>query len=177
MKIGVVGIGNVLMGDDAVGPYIIKLLDAFFTFPAEVSLIEAGTPGLDLVSVLSGYDTVIIVDNVRAAGSPGEIRRYDSEAILKSAPAVAMTPHDPGLKEALLTMQMSDIEPGDVIVVGVIPELIDLALELSSPVKAAVPDMMDAIIRELDRLGIRPAKKDPPDEPDIWWEKQGLKGV
>lgn len=170
MKIGVVGIGNVLMGDDAVGPYVIKLLEARFNFPPEVTPIEAGTPGLDLVSVLSGFDVIIIVDNIKAEGNAGSVKRYDKKDILKTGAVPTSTSHDPGLKEALLTMRMAGNEPAEIVLIGVIPAHIDLALSLSPPVKNAVQEMIDSVLVELERLGFKPAEKPIPDKPDIWWE-------
>src|SRR5574341_1570764 len=105
-RIVVLGIGNVLMGDDAAGPHALKLLEAGFEFPSEVAVVEAGTPGLDLTVFLHGVEAALVVDAVHAKGAaPGEIRRYDREAILKGSPVLAMSPHEPGLREALLTME------------------------------------------------------------------------
>jgi hydrogenase maturation protease len=71
------GIGNVLTGDDALGPYVIKLLEASYEFPEEVTVVDAGTPGMDLIMFLENRECALIVDAVRAKGTPGEVRRYD----------------------------------------------------------------------------------------------------
>jgi hydrogenase maturation protease len=169
-KTAVVGIGNVLMSDDAFGPYIIKQLDATYRFPPIVSLVEAGTPGLDLSSVFYGFDVLIVVDTVRAQGNPGDLGRYERDELLKKVPSLAVSPHDPGLKEALLTLQIAQEGPREVVLIGVIPENVDVGLGLSAPVTRAIPRCIEAIITELKRVGIEAEKKSPPDELDIWWK-------
>ena len=44
-KIAVIGIGNVLAGDDAVGPHVVRVLEAHYELPDGVQVIDAGTPG------------------------------------------------------------------------------------------------------------------------------------
>ena len=65
-RIGVLRIGNVLMGDDGVGPYAIKLLEARYEFPEHVVLHDLGTPGLGITSAFSDYDAMILIDSVSA---------------------------------------------------------------------------------------------------------------
>ena len=45
----VLGLGNVLMGDDALGPWVVHHLVSTYDFPPEVAVVDVGTPGLDLV--------------------------------------------------------------------------------------------------------------------------------
>jgi len=82
----VIGLGNVLMGDDALGPWVIHHLSANYELPDDVQLLDAGTPGLDLTPYLSGVPVVILVDTVRSDGAPGELRLYRKESLLKLAP-------------------------------------------------------------------------------------------
>jgi hydrogenase maturation protease len=57
--IRIVGIGNVLMGDDGLGPYAIKILESRFTFPDHVELVDGGTPGLDFLPYITDARSVI----------------------------------------------------------------------------------------------------------------------
>ena len=50
--IRVLGLGNVLMSDDGFGPYVARVLEAFYEFPDDVEVIDVGTPGLDLTPYL-----------------------------------------------------------------------------------------------------------------------------
>jgi len=165
-------LGNVLMGDDALGPHVIAHLNARYEFPAEVQVEDLGTPGLDLHPFLAGHDVLILVDVVKSRGQAGELRLYRKEQILKHPPLPRVSPHDPGLKEALLGLQFADEDPGEVYLVGVIPsETGKLEVGLSAPVRAAIPAAMAAVTEELDRLGYPARSRPQPLDPDIWWEK------
>jgi hydrogenase maturation protease len=95
--IRVLGLGNVLMSDDGFGPYVARVLEAFYEFPDGVEVIDVGTPGLDLTPYLLDTDAVIFIDTVTSNGQPGETRLYDREN--PQAPTAGPhRPHDPALK-------------------------------------------------------------------------------
>lgn len=171
ITIAVVGIGNVLLSDDGLGPYVIKQIDSAFIFGNNAALIEAGTPGLDLTALFYGYDALVIVDTVRVQGRPGEVRKFDRDSIIKKSPVVSVSPHDPGLREALLTLQVTQDAHPEVLLIGVIPENLELGLELSPPVQQAVPQVIAEVLLALQRFGVAVQKKITPSEPDIWWKK------
>src|SRR5258707_1273602 len=75
-RIGVFGLGNVLMSDDAFGPYSIETLKSLYTFPEHVSVRDLGTPSLELVTYIDELDFLIVLDAVHSDGKPGEIRTY-----------------------------------------------------------------------------------------------------
>jgi len=170
-RVGVMGLGNVLMGDDALGPYVIGLLKARYRFEAGVSVEDLGTPGLDLHPHLAGLDALILIDTVRAEGEPGEVRTYRRDEILRHPPAQRVGPHDPGVKEALLALEFAGDGPSDVLLVGVIPGNVEQSVGLSAAVQKSVPAVVGEILAELERLGYTPAAYDPPREPDLWWER------
>jgi len=168
--VGVFGLGNVLMGDDALGPTVIAHLQAGYDFPPEVHLEDLGTPGLDLHPHLAGRKTIILVDVVKSPGDAGAMRLYRREEILRHAPGVRVSPHDPGVKEALLALQFADDEP-EVLLVGVIPDRIDHATGMTDAVRTAVTVAQEEVLAELERLGFPAVKKAPCGVPDLWWEK------
>ena len=168
--IAILGLGNVLMGDDAFGPSLIKLLEARYRFPDEVELIDGGTPGHDLPLYMEGWRTLIVVDAVKAAGAGGELRLVRGEEILdRSLPAV-VSPHEPGLAEALLKLRFAGGLPGEVLVIGVIPLRIGTGMGLSTPVKNALPAAEAEVLRALGRLGVAVQERIPPLRPETWWE-------
>jgi hydrogenase maturation protease len=101
VRVAVIGIGNVLAGDDAVGPHVVRQVEARYALPAGVEVLDAGTPGYDLTAFLAGLDAAILVDAVRAQGAPGELRTYDRAALLERGPVLALSPHEPGVRAAL----------------------------------------------------------------------------
>jgi hydrogenase maturation protease len=170
--IAVFGLGNVLMGDDALGPTVIAGLLAGFDFPPEVHVEDLGTPGLELHPHFAGRKDIILVDVVKSRGEPGELRLYRRDAILKHAPEIRTTPHDPGVKEALLSLEFSGEEPA-VFLVGIIPDKVEHAKGMTDRIRAAVPAAEKAVLAELAALGFPAVPREPRGQPDLWWEVAG----
>jgi hydrogenase maturation protease len=168
--IRIVGIGNVLMGDDGLGPYLIEILKSRFEFPDHVELVDGGTPGLDFLPYLSNARSVIVLDTVSSKGEPGTLKIYRDQEIIGSAPPPRLTPHQPGLREALMATELTDASPGEMVLLGVIPETLEQGTTLSEPVQHAVENVVAEVITELERLDAAPIVRDAPLEPDLWWE-------
>ena len=109
------------------------------------------------------------MDTVRRRSPPGSLRVYDKDEILRHAPTARTSPHDPGVKEALLTLEFAGRAPRAVTLVGVVPERTEMGLELSRSVEAAVPAAVEAIARALEGFGltVEPRHDRPALAP--WW--------
>lgn len=169
----VLGLGNVLMGDDALGPWVIHRLEATHTFPPEVEVVDVGTPGLDLVPYVSGPCGIILVDTVHSKGAePGDIRKYDRDALVKFGPKPRLSPHDPGVTEAILAVEMAGDPPAYVTLVGVVPGSVKAGVGLTPALQNAVVRAADAIVAELTARGfdVRPRLTDAASVPVPWWE-------
>lgn len=171
-RIAVIGIGNVLTGDDAVGPTVVRVLEAEWAVPHDVDVIDAGTPGLDLTAYLAELEAVILVDAVKARGAPGELRTYDKKELLERPPVLAMSPHEPGVREALQNAEFMGVSPRAARLVGVIPQAVETGISLSPPVRAAIPRATARVVEELRALGVPLVRRDPPGTPNLWWEKR-----
>ena len=172
MRVAVIGIGNVLAGDDAVGPHVVRVVEARYDLPEGVQVIDAGTPGYDLTAFLVGQDAVVLVDAVRTGGAAGTLALFDKAALLEKRPVLALSPHEPGVREAILNADFMGVTPPVVRLVGVVPEATATGIGLSAAVRAALPAAVDAVARELGALGLALRARTPPREPDLWWEKR-----
>jgi len=167
-QIAVFGIGNVLIGDDAVGPTIINYLQSHYEFPPNVFIEDLGTPSLDLAARMGGQDAVIFVDAVSAKGEPGELRQYDRAQIIKNPPSLRMSPHDPSLKETCMMVDLLPDGPSYITLIGVIPQTLD-AFGLSAPARAAVPLAAARVLTELTALGVTPTPRAEVAETTTFW--------
>ncbi len=167
-RVAVFGIGNVLIGDDALGPTVIAFLEAEYDFPESVVVKDLGTPSLDLAAYLADFDHVILVDAVSAQLPPGTIRIYTLDEILKHPPGLRLSPHDPSLTESLLTALFVSDKPRHVRLVGIVPESIE-EFGLSETARAAVPRAAEAVLRELLSLGVSMERKQDPRGEPPWW--------
>jgi hydrogenase maturation protease len=170
MTIRVLGLGNVLMSDDGFGPYVIRVLDAEYEFPENVEIVDVGTPGLDLTPFLLDADAVVFIDTVKSAGAPGDIRTYDRDQILRHPPQIRVSPHDPGVKEGLLTVAAAGAGPTSVTLIGVVPDWVATGVTLSPAVRAAIEPVIAHVAAALERLGAPIRRRQDPRPAEIWWQ-------
>lgn len=168
--ITVLGLGNVLIGDDALGPHVARRFAAEYEVDPEVAVLDFGTPGFDLASYLMDSPVVVIVDTVRSRGAPGELRVYDKADILRVPLQQRVNPHDPGLKETLLLLDLQGVGPEVVRFIGVIPESVRTGVGMTEALRRAVPAIMQALVDELTRLGHPPRRRQVAEDADLWWE-------
>jgi hydrogenase maturation protease len=175
------GIGNVLLGDDGVGPYTVRILESMYDFEAGVEIVDLGTPALDLTHQIVGLKALILVDSVASDGllhdaPAGTLALYAKEDILRDTPAERLDPHSPALAECLMTAEMLGAMPQNVLLVGIAGKCYEPGHPLSTAVRQSVGPAIDAILQELQRLGFKYQKKASPDEPAIWWSDQQYSG-
>jgi hydrogenase maturation protease len=169
--INVLGLGNVLMGDDGFGPAVVQAFEAEYVVGPQVSVVDVGTPGLDLTPWLADIDGVIIVDTVKSDLPPGMLRVFDKAGVLRRPPSVRIGPHDPGLKEALQMLDFAGRAPREVALIGVVPERTEMAVQLSLALQEAVPIAVEGIAALLARFGEPPTRRAQPAGEPVWWSK------
>lgn len=174
------GIGNVLLGDDGVGPYVVHLLESQYSFADNVEVADLGTPALDLTHRIVGLHALILVDSVTPAATtatenpPGTVVLYSKADILREPPAQRLDPHSPALSECLMAAEMLGASPEHVLLVGIVGESYEPGTSLSKGVRQSVGKAMEAILEELERLGFDFQKRLAPHEPGIWWSDAPL---
>lgn len=175
-RVVLLGLGSVLMGDDAFGPWALKQLEARWELPPEVELLDAGTPGPELGHYLLGVDALVVFDTVRGnapgggARAAGSVLAYRREQILKHLPMPRTSPHDPSLKDALLTADLAGDAPREVLLLGVVPERVELGAGLSAAVRGAWDEVEAAAVAELRRMGVAVVPRIEPAAAAVWWE-------
>ena len=151
-QITVLGVGNILFTDEGVGIRAIEALDEQYEFPQNVSVIDGGVLGMNLLATISDADHLIVVDAVRNGGKPGTLYRLEGEEIPQRILAKNSL-HQVDLLEALTLCQALDQVP-ETVIVGVEPEDIKtVSLDLTPPVRQKVPLLVEMVLTELDRLG------------------------
>ncbi|OFW05185.1 MAG: hypothetical protein A3I61_10515 [Acidobacteria bacterium RIFCSPLOWO2_02_FULL_68_18] len=149
----VLGLGNVLLEDDGVGAAAVSLLLDRYDVPPEARVLDGGTLGLSLLPCLEGADAVILVDAVRADLAPGTFVRLDGDAV---PPAVAgrLSPHQVGVADLLDGARWLGRYPRRLVLVGLVPASMDLAVGLSPAVRASLPELVERIAGEARALGV-----------------------
>lgn len=142
----VVGVGSMVMGDDGVGYHAIEALEDC-SLPEGTSLTHAGTTAFLALEAMSGADRALVVDALALEEPPGTIREFRLDCPDVDAPEVTM--HDYSFTDALAVGDVAYDVPDRVRLLGVVPEQLDPAVELSEPVAAALPELVSRIEQRL----------------------------
>jgi hydrogenase maturation protease len=150
-KLVVIGVGNILMGDDGLGVRVVELLRQE-SLPRRVSIIDGGTAGIDLLYMFDGADYVVLIDCLDAGEVPGASFRLPWAEISDSKKTDQLISlHDLDLWGVLSLAERLNRLPTTVIF-GAQPERIALGQGLSPAVTAAVPVLVRAVVREIDQV-------------------------
>ena len=153
----VLGLGNVLLGDDGLGAAAIARVERDYHIPSGVRIEDGGTLGLSLLNLIADSDHVILVDAVRTDDAPGTLVRIDG-ADVTDAVRDRLSPHQIGVADLLEAARLIDRYPSSVTLLGLVPDVIDLAVVRSHAVESRIDELVGAVVREVRRLGyeVRP---------------------
>jgi hydrogenase maturation protease len=147
-KVLVLGIGNVLMGDEGVGVRVVEALTGT-SMPEGVEILDGGVGSFLLLEPMQTARKVILIDACVDGANAGEIRRLRPR--FSTEYPKTLTAHDIGLKDLLDAFHlMGDTDPDVTLFAISIPPLQDMGMELSAPVSAAVPRIADLVRREVE---------------------------
>jgi len=146
----VLGVGNILLGDEGVGVHIVEELRRRGGLSG-VELVDGGTAGFSLLPYFDGARLVVIVDAADDGKPPGTVS-LTRPAFADDYPAV-LTPHDVGLKNILDALAWADEKPEIVLVTVSVAAADCASLELSPEVGRAVPEAAARVRRLLSEPG------------------------
>ncbi len=161
MKILVLGIGNLLFGDEGIGVHFINYMGEKYRFSGEheLDLVDGGTLAQKLIPIIVEYDRLIIIDTINAPGvKAGEVYFFDFDAV----PGAVDWQGSAHEVEMLQTLNMMDLvgDRPQTMIMGVVPTVIEATeFSLSKGVADAVPVMEKTFLDYLNTLGIEAVKK------------------
>ena len=148
----VLGLGNVLLGDDGLGAAAVARLERNYRIPPGVQLEDGGTLGMALLGLLAESERVILVDAVRTDSPPGTLVRIDGAEVM-DAVRDRLSPHQVGVADLLDAARLIDRYPASVTLLGLVPESIDLSIARSGAVDAQIDALVTAVVHEVQSLG------------------------
>jgi hydrogenase maturation protease len=149
-KVLILGIGNLILKDEGIGVHVVRALQEK-KLPPELDIVDGGTATMDLLSVIYESDRIIVIDALKAGGKPGTIYRCLPEDLMET-PERPLSLHQLGLLD-VLGMSRRLGANASVVIIGVEPKEISWGLELTEELQAAVPRLIEAVVKELRGLG------------------------
>jgi hydrogenase maturation protease len=149
MKTLILGLGNPILTDDAVGLRVARVIESRFSHP-EITVIEASLGGLNLLDLLAGFDKAIIIDAIQTkGGKAGQIYRLEPEAFDTSRRAV--TSHDVDFTTALeLGKKLGLALPQQIVIFAIeVENVISFSEECTPEVERAIPAVAEMVMGEL----------------------------
>jgi hydrogenase maturation protease len=146
-RIAIVGLGNLMRTDDAIGMLALQLLKSESQLPEGVTLVEGGTLGLDLLYPLAEATHLLALDAIDAGEAPGTVLRYAGQAIADMP--VSKSVHLLGFSDLIGAMRLTGDAPEQIVVLGVQPKEIAWGTELTPPVAAVLPNLVNAAVEQV----------------------------
>lgn len=153
-KVLVIGIGNILLGDDGIGVWLANELSGS-NLPEDVDIIDAGTLGINLLPLIGDAEKLIIIDAIDAGLKAGEIveipiyRQTEShrhilmEEDLPKSPMLSL--HETNIFDALKAAQLVGKLPKEVLLIGIQIASLKPSCGLSPELKGRMKKYVEAI--------------------------------
>lgn len=155
MNLLVLGLGNILLQDEGVGVRLVERLTERYVVPDGVEVLDGGTSGMELIHTIADRDALILCDAVRSDAPPGTVLRIAGED-LPAFFRTKLSPHQLGVSDLLATLTLLGRTPSPVVLIGIVPEAMDLGLVLSPRIEAALEEALSLLLAEMEALGCRP---------------------
>jgi hydrogenase maturation protease len=176
-KTAIVGVGNMLMGDEGAGVEAARMIEERLkaacaargggaaeaagrveaACTAElidaVEVFDAGTAFFSVVSELHGFDRLIILDAVRGGSEPGTVYRFEPRDAHprdteQADSGAGLSLHDIGVLDSLRLERLSGKLTDNVVIYGIEPASIELRIGLSDQVQRRLGDMVERVLEE-----------------------------
>ncbi len=148
-KILILGIGNVLMGDEGVGVHAIKELEKE-TFPPNVTLLDGGTGGFHLLEYLQEYPRIIMIDATMDGKPAGTISLIEPKFATDFPKSLSA--HDIGLRDLIESTAVLGELPKMYLITVTIDSIQSMQMELSSEIEKQIPAVVEKVKEVLETL-------------------------
>ena len=159
MRTAIVGAGTIIFQDEGVGVYATKYLEENYNFLGDVTLVDGGVLGFQLMTYYQDYDRVLILDTLTMDDEAGSIYNLPGEELLGLG-SYKQTAHEVEISEMLEICSLLE-KMAEVNIIGIIPHDIQTVnIGLSEIIKEKFNAFISAALDELDKSGVRYEKKD-----------------
>jgi len=151
----VLGLGNDLLADDAIG--ILVARDLSERIGAQADVVESSLSGLALLDLLIGYRQAVIIDAIyTGSAAPGSITRLSREDLSR---VLAPTPHYAGLPELFALARRLELEfPEELVIFAVeVEDPLTVGGPMTPAVRQALPELVEQVQRQIEQWQQEPS--------------------
>jgi hydrogenase maturation protease len=142
----ILGIGNLLMGDEGIGIHIVRHIEKNYNLE-NVDIVDGGTGGFHLMEYFQTYNPVILIDATIDGNEPGTISFLKPK--FSSDYPKTLTAHDIGLKDLLDSLYLLKAQPEIWLFTISIPNMDTVTMELSPEINEVIPIAAKKIVESL----------------------------
>jgi hydrogenase maturation protease len=139
----VLGLGNLLLGDDGVGLRLLDELCAAAHWPPEVEFVDGGTQGVALLGWLAGRRALLLLDAVGLGAPAGTVHCLSAAEVEGISARRAGSAHEGNAMGLLAAARLTGCCPASLAVLGIEPAELRTQVGLSAAVEAAIPQAVE----------------------------------
>jgi hydrogenase maturation protease len=159
-KIGILGIGNLLLSDEGFGVHFVEFLTKSYTVPDNVSILDGGTAGIMMAPFIEQQDILYVVDTVAIQAEPGSIHCFTDEDVRAGTFQYKMSPHQVGLLDILELCKLRGHAPQRTEMLTVVPEDLSTRIGLSATLEPMIQEITKILLRSLAGHDTHMTRKD-----------------
>jgi len=143
----VAGIGNIIRSDDGVGVHALRQLQKDPRVPRDVTFLDAGTMGLELLGYVRDATRLLLIDAVDVGKPVGTVVRMNGDE-LRGQPCGGSV-HQLAVADLITTLPLVSDPAPQIVLLGIQTASTQWGTVLSGPVEAALESLVEAVIEEL----------------------------
>jgi hydrogenase maturation protease len=137
----VMGLGNILLGDEGLGIHAVRALEKRFRRP-QIVYYDGGTRGLSLLPFMEEASHLMILDAVRTQKEPGTLVEIGDEDLSASIP-LKFCAHDIALQDLLTLLRLrNEANLKSIVLLGLVPRVFTFSTELSPEIQESLPELI-----------------------------------
>jgi hydrogenase maturation protease len=144
----VLGLGNVLIGDEGFGVYVAQHLAKNYFFE-DTEIVEGATSGISLAWEIENRKRIIVIDAIKSNKKPGTLFRFNHSDVKNYYVEKALSMHQVDFISALKYAEFLNIELPEITFFAVQPEDLSLGMRLSETLGNKIFEVADLVKTEL----------------------------
>ena len=158
-EFAILGVGNILEKDDGIAIYATRFLEENYYFEPEVHIENGGVEGINLLNFFMEHQNILILDAIEIDDEPAAIYHIPSEE-LTGYGLNAGGAHEIGVLQCIDILELMGKPLPYSSVLGIVPDVIDVHIGLSSILEAKFLNYVETIISIMTQKGVCVTKRD-----------------